>query len=232
MKKVKKICTCCLTIFGVILILSSSCKKKNSDNPATVTDQDGNSYNTVIIGTQVWMAENLRVTKYRNGDPIPKITDSLQWMNLGTGAYCTNNTIGQEAAAYGLLYNWYAATDSRNIAPSGWHVPSHTEWAALINYLGGAEVAGGKVREKGTTHWRAPNTGATNESGFTALPGGGRGEFGTFLEIGSEAVWWSTSKESETDFYALSAFTLYLAPSMREAHGLKIEGCSIRCIKD
>lgn len=232
MKEFKNIWTFCLAILGVLMILSSSCKKKDNNNPTTVTDQDGNVYNTITIGMQVWMAENLKVTKYRNGDPIPNVKDTLQWMNLVTGAFCNNNTSGHAAGAYGLLYNWYAAIDSRNIAPAGWHVPSQAEWATFISTLGGENVAGGKVRESGTTHWKSPNTGATNESGFTALPGGERNEFGTFNAIGTEAVWWSTSKESGSDNYALGAFTLFLSLDMRECHGLKIQGYSIRCIKD
>jgi uncharacterized protein (TIGR02145 family) len=139
----------------------------------TVTDIDGNIYHTVTIGTQVWMVENLKTTKYRNGDPIPNVTGNA-WAALTTGAYCWyNNDAATYKATYGALYNWYAVADSRNIAPTGWHVPTDAEWTTLTTFLGGESVAGGKLKETGTNHWTSPNTGATNETGFTALPGGG-----------------------------------------------------------
>ena len=149
----------------------------------TVTDIDGNTYQTVKIGDQWWMAENLKVTCYRNGDAIPNITDGTTWASLSTGAYCEYNNDINNVATYGRLYNWYAVTDSRNIAPAGWHVPSDAEWKQLEMYLGMSQSEadatgwrgtdeGGKLKEVGTMHWNSPNTGATNESGFTALPGG------------------------------------------------------------
>jgi len=139
---------------------------------APVTDIDGNEYATIQIGTQVWMAENLRTTKYCNGDPIPNVTDSLQWVNLATGAWAHNNNYSQYENLYGKLYNWYAVDDSRNICPCNWHVPTDAEWTTLIDYLGGEGVAGGKMKSTGTQYWLSPNTDATNESGFSGLPGG------------------------------------------------------------
>ncbi|MCD4693727.1 MAG: hypothetical protein K8R79_12490, partial [Calditrichales bacterium] len=158
--------------------------------PDTVTDIDGNVYKTVKIGSQVWMAENLKVTHYRNGDLIPNVAGKSEWKNLGIGACCNYDN---NAAAYGLLYNWYAVNDSRNIAPAGWHVPAEKEWQTLIDYLGGEAVAGGKMKERGTAHWKRPNTGATNSSGFSALSSCYRNDKGTFYGIGNEADYWSGS---------------------------------------
>src|SRR5665648_943598 len=127
-------------IMVMFLMLSSSCSKTDTNDPTpsgTVTDIDGNVYKTVTIGTQVWMAENLKTTKYRNGDPIPNITDATAWTNLTTGAYCNNNNDANYATTYGRLYNWYAVNDIRNIAPAGWHIPTKAEWTTLTTYLGG-----------------------------------------------------------------------------------------------
>ena len=159
-------------------------------NGEAVTDIDGNVYQTVTIGTQVWMAENLKVIHYRNGDAIPNVTDSTEWSNLTTGAYCNYDNDANNATTYGRLYNWYAVNDSRNIAPTGWRVPTEDEWTILSVYLGGRTVAGGKLKETGTTHWISPNTGATNETGFTALPGGIRVS-STCIAIGIYGYWWS-----------------------------------------
>jgi len=140
----------------------------------SVTDIDGNVYQTVKIGNQWWMMENLKVTSYRNGEAIPNVTDTTEWYNLTTGAYCYYDNDAYNTTIYGRLYNWYSINDSRSIAPTGWHVPTDEEWTTVINYLGGESVAGGKLKENGTTHWTSPNNGATNESGFSALPGGYR----------------------------------------------------------
>jgi uncharacterized protein (TIGR02145 family) len=156
-------------------------------------DNDGNNYRTVKIGTQVWMAENLKTTKYRNGDPIPNVTDGPAWWNLPTGAYCNSDNDVNLWTTYGRLYNWYAVNDSRNIAPAGWHVPTDYEWSKLIAYLG--SLPGDKLREEGTEHWLSPNTDATNETGFTALPGGYRDNTGTFISIGSNGYWWSSTEQ-------------------------------------
>ena len=120
-----------------------------------VIDKDGNIYKIVTVGTQVWMAENLKTTKYSNGDQIPNETDSLQWLNLSGGAYCWyNNMASTFKNNFGALYNWYAVQDSRNLCPTGWHVPSDTEWTILTNYLGGGSAAGGQLKETGTNHWQ------------------------------------------------------------------------------
>lgn len=199
----------------------------------TMTDQNGNTYKTITIGTQTWMAENLRVTKYRNGDPIPNVTDNTAWTTLTTGAYCSyNNTANKDdIASYGRLYNWYAASDSRNIAPLGWHVPTDAEWTTLTTYLGGETVAGGKMKEAGTTHWTSPNTSATNESGFTALPSGYRSDGdGSFDYLGSGGLWWSSTADGAT--YAWDRYLNYVNPLCNRSYYGKQYGFAVRLIKD
>ena len=150
---------------------------------------------TVSICDQVWMKKNLDVDHYRNGDPIPQVTDPTQWANLTTGAWCYYNNDPANRTTYGKIYNWYAVNDSRGLAPVGWHIPTDAEWTELENCLGGESVAGGKMKETGTTHWLSPNTGATNESGFTALPGGSRSYMnGLYYEIGQSGAWWSSTE--------------------------------------
>lgn len=121
---------------GALLVLTSSCKKDdNNNNGSTVKDIDGNVYHTIVIGTQTWMLENLKTTKYSNGDPIPNITDSLTWVSLETGAYCNYNNDENNSVIYGRLYNWYSVNDSRKLAPVGWHVPNDSEWRTLTDFL-------------------------------------------------------------------------------------------------
>jgi uncharacterized protein (TIGR02145 family) len=196
----------------------------------TVTDIDGNVYQTVKIGEQWWMAENLKVTHYRNGDAIPNVTDNTEWPNLSTGAWCSYNNDAGNVSTYGLLYNWYTVADSRNIAPAGWHVPSDAEWQVLVDYLGGASVAGGKMKETGTTHWYSPNTGATNENGFSALPGGCRNYVGEFNTIGGLAYFWSFTESSSA-----SACSRYLNANNSDivrSINTKQYGCSVRLVRD
>jgi len=198
---------------------------------STMSDIDGNIYNTIIIGTQEWMVENLKVTKYRNGDPIPEVSGDAEWEALTADAYCNMNNDENFAAKFGRLYNWFAVNDNRNVAPAGWHIASYEEWVALINYSGGELVAGDKLKEAGTANWRTPNPGATNESGFTALPGGFRLNFGDFSpNLGTRAAWWSSS-ENDVSF----AFGLFMYHDNSVVHGEPDEnnyGFSVRCIKD
>jgi len=140
----------------------------------TITDIDGNVYHSVTIGTQTWMVENLRTSKYRNGDSIINVTNNTSWSTLTSGAYCDYDNTPNNSIIYGKLYNWYAINDSRSIAPMGWHVPTDVEWTTLITYLGGESIAGGKLKETGIIHWETPNGDATNTSIFTGLPGGGQ----------------------------------------------------------
>lgn len=199
--------------------------------PGSVSDIDGNGYSTVVIGTQVWMVENLKTTRYRNGNPIQNITDSTQWNKyLNTGAYCSYRNDINYANTYGHLYNWYAVNDSRNIAPEGWHIPSNVEWATLATFLGSG-VAGGKLKEAGTTHWASPNTGATNETGFTALPGGYRdGYSGMFIYISIYNYLWSSTGYSQS---IASCQIMYCEEAFSgEGFFEKLFGFSVRCIKD
>ena len=142
------------------------------------------------------MAENLKTTKYRNGDTIKKVTSDTSWKRLTVGAHCAFNNNEEYAENYGYLYNWYAAADGRDIAPIGWHVPTDAEWTQLIDYLGGESIAGGKL--KSTSGWSAPNTGAMNESGFSALPGGFRNFYGYFSDLTDNAFFWSASESGST----------------------------------
>jgi uncharacterized protein (TIGR02145 family) len=214
------------------LILSPGCKKKSDSNNSssnTVTDIDGNVYHSVTIGTQVWMAENLKVTHYRNGIPIAHVTDNATWDNLTSGAYCNFENNEGNGTVYGRLYNWYASVDGLFITPAGWHIPSDAEWTTLVTYLGGETIAGGKLKETGTAHWETPNTGATNETGFSALPGGLRiaGVFDNLTEFG---YWWSSSEISASD--ALFRDIDYAATDIFRASNNKSIGMSVRCIKD
>jgi uncharacterized protein (TIGR02145 family) len=223
-------------ILTAVFILSGSFKESRIENeiyqkPAgTVTDIDGNVYHCITIGTQVWMVENLKVTKYRNGDPIPIVSDKTQWGKLQKGACCIYENKVSNNAIYGKLYNWYAVNDSRNIAPKGWHVPTDAEWMTLINYLGGETVAGGKMKETGTALWLKPNAGATNSSGFKALPGGTRGFTGIFNTMRYYCVFWSSTQVDEYQSYS-HTLNYIVQTSLKNSSGKQF-GFSIRCVKD
>lgn len=192
----------------------------------TVTDIDGNVYHTLILGTQIWMVENLKTTKYCNGNPIPYITNDL---NQTSGAFCWYNNDIMNKAAYGALYNWYAVGDIRNIAPVGWHVPTDTEWSKLTTYLGGENVASAKIKESGSLHWMSPNIGATNESGFSALPGGYRFN-GSFYSLSTLGFYWSS-----TEFDATKSWHCLLKineSNVNRSVDYKFMGFSVRCVKD
>jgi uncharacterized protein (TIGR02145 family) len=185
------------SFYPVLLIKNlgkSFIHKKGDFN--NVTDIDGNVYSTVTIGTQVWMAEDLKTTHYTDGTPIPYVTDNPEIVNLKSGAYCWFNNEESNKTIYGAVYNWYATADK--LCPVGWHVSTYSDWATLIDYCGGWELAGGKLKEAGAIHWDAPNTGATNETGFTALPAGGHGtstgwwcppRFGYLISLGNNRTW-------------------------------------------
>jgi uncharacterized protein (TIGR02145 family) len=158
-----------------------------------VYDQDGNEYHTITLGTQVWMVENLRTTHYRNGDPIPNLTDNTSWADTPDGAYCDYNNDPANSAIYGRLYNKFAALDSRHIAPSGWHVPSENEWFTLLSYAGGIYIAGGRLKEAGFDHWVSPNTGGDNGTGFTALGAGVRGPLGVYSGLQHRTNYWASN---------------------------------------
>lgn len=202
---------------------------RSIDLSNTVTDIDGNVYKTVQIGNQIWMAENLRVSRYRNGDEIPIVPNNKEWRNLQTGAWC--NFIKKNAydSEYGKLYNWYAVTDYRELAPKGWHVPNDEEWQILIDFLGGIETAGGKLKESGTAHWAEPNTGATNESGFTALPA--RLVFGNGLYFQDNySDWWSATASDELS--ALKIRLFFDDACVYQKITSKYFGITVRCLRD
>jgi len=199
-----------------------------------VTDIDGITYKTVQIGTQVWMAENLKTAKYNDGTTIPNVTDKTQWPYLTTGAWCYYDNNSVNNAKYGKLYNWYAVSETtngnKNICPTGWHVPTDAEWTVLTDYLGGNNVTGGKLKEVGTTSWQSPNTDATNTSLFTGLPGGYRSNDGSYSSIGNSGIWWSSS-----GYGSSFAWYRYLYSSNGYANSyfnFKAVGFSVRCLRD
>ncbi len=196
----------------------------------TVTDYDGNVYNTVTIGTQVWMKQNLKVTHYRNGDPIPNVTDNSAWNALTSGAFCSYNNDNNNVSTYGLLYNYYTISDTRKVCPSGWHVPEDWELTTVDNLFGGTSVAGGKLKEAGTSHWASPNTGATNESNFTFLPGGMRFDNGTYQLLGTAGFEWSSTMQGAYNTW-YRWFGNTTAASNKNPGSLTY-GFSIRCLSD
>ncbi|MBN3034969.1 MAG: hypothetical protein JW861_05240 [Bacteroidales bacterium] len=192
-----------LGIITVIILLSAGCKKKTTEPEAppllgndpigTVYDYDFNAYNLIPIGTQGWLRENMKAIHYSNGDSIPYITGNSEWDNSAHGAWCNYENDTLNAKDYGHLYNWHTAHDVRNLCPEGFHVPTNDEYNALIDFLGGWAVAGGKMKEKATTHWTWPNSGASNSSGFTALPGGSRNNGGYWGDdMGRYCGFWSS----------------------------------------
>ena len=216
-------------------------KKSDALETGAVTDIDGNVYQTVKIGGQWWMAENLKTTRYRNGDALLKVTHSSEWAGLESGAFCSYNNDDSNVSTVGLLYNWYAVDDNRNIAPVGWHVPTDAELKELEIYLGmeqsdvnrtgfwrGADQ-GLKLKQTGATHWNSPNNG-TNESGFSALSSGSRSYAGTFADMGATAFYWSsTPSGSDRAWYRLLNNSL---PGVFRYQREIRNGYSVRCIKN
>jgi uncharacterized protein (TIGR02145 family) len=196
-----------------------------------ITDFDGNIYYTVTIGTQLWMKENLKTTRYNDGTGIPFVTDNSEWGNLTTAGYCWyNNDPGVYKDTYGALYNGYAVSTGK-LCPSGWHVPTDAQLTALTDCLGGASVAGRSMKEAGTTHWISPYTWADNSSGFTALPGGLREYYsGSFVYVGYIAWYWSSTEENSNVAWYRSMNGSYSEVFRNEKN--KQFGLSVRCIKD
>jgi uncharacterized protein (TIGR02145 family) len=198
------------------------------ENP--VTDIDGNVYKTVKIDNQVWMASNLKTTKYNDGTTIPLVTDNSTWNDLITPGYCWyNNDAIANKSIYGALYNWYTVKTGM-LCPTGWHVPTDLEWMALTNYLEGWSVSGGKLKETGTSHWRSPNTAATNEMSFAAVPGGARGDSGGFGNLGDFGFWWSSSEYSTTNAWYRNMGYDY--SDVVRLNYNKLYGFSVRCLRD
>ena len=226
-----------------VLLLGFSLNSHSQTAGNGVTDINGNAYNSVIIGTQEWQKENLDVSKYTDGTAIPQVNDPTEWGNLTTGAWCYYNNDFANGQTYGKLYNWYAvagiwnnasktyANQRKKLAPTGYHVPSDEEWSTLTTYLGGENIAGGKMKETGTANWISPNLNATNSSDFTALPGGYRyTSLGIFFAIGKNCEFWSSSENSYADapYRSLNNGGGYV----RKALNFKREGFSVRCLRD
>ncbi len=227
MKKQISLCAiACLTLFA-------ACKKKSAPDTG-IKDADGNIYTEVKIGAQTWLLENLKTTKFRNGEPIPMVTDSAQWNSLATAAFCNYENNVSNGNTEGRLYNWFAVTDSRNICPPGFHIPTSAEMLTLVNFLGGAAVAGNKLKNTGIINWGSPNTGSTNESGFTANASGVRVSIGFYHRLLLGFYWTSTNNPNPT----MTNYAYYLHLQNGLAQGdvtpflEKTGGISVRCIKD
>jgi uncharacterized protein (TIGR02145 family) len=231
-----------LVILGMLLFFTNSCKKdKNIPlETGTVTDVEGRVYQTVKIGDQWWMAENLRTTKYNDFTKIPLVKDSISWKKLTTPAYCYyRNDESKYKNIYGALYNWFAVNTGK-LAPKGWHVPTDADWNALCSFLGGENVAGGKMKETGTAYWEWPNDMASNERGFTARPGGMRsiGFYSDttewrFQSLQYSGFWWaSTEFATSNTKYAWKLYLSCYTSNFALFEADKNKGLSVRCVKD
>ena len=228
-----------ITILALAMIFSFGVNTSVSQ----VTDIDGNTYKTVTIDSQVWTSENLNVSRYRNGDTIPQVQDSIEWANLKTGAWCYYNNDSANGKIYGKLYNWYAVNDSRGLAPEGWHIPTDAEWTTLTDFLGGItkehklgdgtkywyiENVGGKL--KATTLWESPNYGASNSSGFTAFPGGYRSINGSYGNISEYSSFWSASEYDSLNAWNRNLDCIH--SDVLRLNYYKKYGISVRCVRD
>ncbi|NQU67469.1 MAG: fibrobacter succinogenes major paralogous domain-containing protein [Candidatus Marinimicrobia bacterium] len=222
-----------LDIVGVVQCIITFCWDNGED---TCIDIDGNVYNTVVIGDQEWMAENLKVTHYRNGDEIPTGYSDEEWSQLDdteTGVFAIYDDDPANEDTYGNLYNWFAVDDTRDICPEGWHVPTDAEWTELTDYLGGEDVAGGKMKSTGTVEngdglWYDPNAGATNESGFTALPAGSRTGSGSYIIMGYSCIFWSSTENNSNNAWTRFLYHNISFVSPNEFN--KLLGFSVRCV--
>jgi len=217
--------------------------KPSIDSSTTVTDIDGNVYNTITIGKQQWMAENLKTTRYADGTAIPLVNNMTDWgaLNATDKAYCWYNYNEANKGTYGALYTWAAAinrassstanpSNIQGVCPIGWHLPCDAEWTTLTTYLGGESVASGKLKETSTTHWMSPNTAATNETGFTALPGGNCGSYGTFDDVGFSGYWWCATEYNSN--YAWYQSMQYSDSEVFKNAYVKEVGFSVRCVRN
>ena len=219
-----------LSLLATFALIFCGCNK--ADKPVTpLTDIDGNTYKTVKIGTQTWMAENLKTSRFNNGTYIPLITDADAWANLSTPGFCWyNNDSVSFKEIYGALYNGYTI-NTWNICPAGWHVPEKQEWLTLRDFLGDSLTGGGKLKETGTSHWVSPNTGASNLFGFTARPGGYRTGLaaGSFRTMGYYGYWWAGTEDNL--YNGRARLMTYDASEIASGAGLKKNGYSVRCVK-
>jgi uncharacterized protein (TIGR02145 family) len=203
--------------------------------PDHATDLDGNTYQTVQIGTQCWLVENLRVEHYRDGSAIPTNLNNLAWSNAETGAFAVYDNSATIKSTFGLLYNWYAVADPRGLCPAGWHVPTDAEWTQLTEQLGGAFEAGGKMKSTGTLAegtglWREPNADASNSSGFSGLPGGNRNINGNYNRLTQYGRFWSLSEFDSAN--AIVRRLLFNFGNISTFQNEKQNGYSVRCIMD
>lgn len=233
----KLIVVCTFTILMMLLISCGAADSpENNDagdiniqDSESVTDIDGNVYRTITIGSQTWMAENLKTTRFNDGEVIPNVTGNSAWENLNTPGYCWYDNNIQNWDVFGALYNWYAVNTGR-LAPTGWHVPTAEEWITLINYLGGEEVAGGKLKETGTEHWLSPNSAATNETTFTALGAGVRDN--VFMLMLEDNYIWTASRESDGYGLPLQVHLKFNHGAARLYSMQPYSGFVVRCVKD
>jgi uncharacterized protein (TIGR02145 family) len=232
-----------LFLVATLLLFNYSCNPYDPNNPtssATVKDKDGNVYHTITIGTQVWMVENLKTTKYNDGTAIPLVTDNTAWTALSTPAYCWyNNDASTYKATYGALYNWYAVNTGK-LAPAGWHVATDAEWTTLGYYVSANLGTSGSIAKAlaATINWTACTPAGAigndltknNSSGFSALPGGYRGDGGTFGYIGGYGGWWSSTEDGTTSAWAWGLG--YGSGDLGRSYGTKSGGVSVRCVRD
>jgi uncharacterized protein (TIGR02145 family) len=196
-----------------------------------ITDIDGNSYSVVDIGNQTWMGENLKTSKYRNGNPIPQVLNDEDWHNLESGAFCYYDNNPSNGLIYGKLYNWYAMMDERGICPEGWEQPDNNDWMELIDFAGGLQNAGASLKQKGFDLWEPPNVDARNSTGFTALPAGVRVRDG-FFSIKQIANFWSATEYDEhANWQAYLSSVGYNHSGAYVVPVGKNYGQSVRCIK-
>ncbi len=217
-----------------IQLNTSNLKFGFEDWSSIVADIDGNVYHTITIGTQVWMVENLRVTKYNDGVSIPIVTSGSSWGSLTTPAYCWCDNDIANKNTYGALYNWYAV-NSNKLAPQGWHVSSNDEWTVLTNYLGGLSASTIKLKEAGSLHWNSLNTDATNESKFTAVPGGYRRfSDGAYISKGSNSSFWCSTANNDLEAWSrgIVLFNTVDSRDVQVVSNKKNYGLSVRCVKD
>lgn len=213
--------------FTFLICLTVSCKKHDTTPQTSTPVIEG-----VTIGTQTWTKKNLDVDHYKNGDAIPEVKDFAVWKNLKTGAWHYYDNDANNGKIYGKLYNWYAVTDPRGLAPSGCHIPSDAEWSVLTTYLGGESAAGGKIKEAGTSHWISPNTAADNSSGFNALPAG-TSTSAIFWQLGYNSYWWSTTSFASGNDTFVYFRAVYNNSGAVNRAATDISGSlSVRCIKD
>lgn len=234
-----------MVILGITLVIMYSCSKDDGDNSPvdnsiifnpsltydSITDIDGNVYKTITIGTQTWMAENLRTTKLNDGTPIPLVTSPSEWSASTIPGYCNYNNTEDTCITkvYGRLYNWYAVNTGM-LAPTGWHVPSQSDWVTLIAFIGGADLAAYQLKEVGARHWSTCSGSELNSTGFTALPGGYRLTNGSYLNINNYGWWWSTTERY--DGLAWFVMLQYNQNPIFADYTTKNFGFSVRCVKD